>query len=146
MATTDAGQAQDAPDIQLFCNLVIRNGERLVMLVKPDPADERWWLPWADIEPYQHPDDAVDDALKKMTGLVVSRRALAQVESFRGRRGWHVTFDYLVEASGDPPRDQAGAWFPADDLPRTNHGEWERRVVRDVIAKASAGLTGAARG
>src|SRR5688500_17323581 len=81
-----------------------------------------------------------------MTGLVVSRRALAQVQSFRGRRGWHVTFDYVVEASGDPPPEQAGSWFPADDLPRTNHGEWEKKLVRDVIAKASAGLTGAARG
>src|SRR5688572_22171334 len=127
-----------APDMQLFCNLMVRRDDGRVLLVKPDAGDERWWLPWADLEPYEHPDDAARDALKKMTGLAVSRVALAQVQSFRGRRGWHVTFDYLVEASGEPMSDQNPTWFPENDLPRTNHGEWEKNVIRDVIAKASA--------
>jgi ADP-ribose pyrophosphatase YjhB (NUDIX family) len=125
------------PDIQLFCNLVIRRrGDGAILFVKPDPAEERWWLPWADLEPYQHPDDAVQAALKKLAGLEVARTTMAQVQSFRGRAGWHVTFDYLVEAAGDPKTDQNPQWFPADKPPRTVHGEWEKGVVRDVIAKA----------
>ena len=145
MTTTDTEQARQAPDVQLFCNLVIRDRDRRVLLVKPDAGEERWWLPWADVEPYQHPDEAVRDVLKRCNGLSVSRVTMAQVQSFRGRRGWHLTFDYLVEASGDAANDEHPAWFPESDLPRTNHGEWEKSVVRDVIAKASPAAAAAGR-
>ena len=138
MPTKGEAAAGEAPDIQLFCNLVIRRPDGRVMLVKPEAGDERWWLPWADLEPYQHPDDAVQAALKRM-GLLGARVRFAQVQSFRGRRGWHVTFDYLVEASGDATGEMNPAWFPANDLPCPNHGEWEKNVVRDVIAKTAAG-------
>jgi hypothetical protein len=137
-ADEKAREPRETPDIQLFCNMVIRRPDGRVMLVKPDADDARWWLPWADIVPYQHPDDAVQAADLRQRGLTVLRTALAQVQSFRGRRGWHVTFDYLVEAEGDAHSDQNPGWFPADALPRTVHGEWEKNVVRDVMAKASS--------
>jgi ADP-ribose pyrophosphatase YjhB (NUDIX family) len=128
------------PDIQLFCNLVIRrqekDGQSSVLLIKTDPDDDRWWLPWADLEPYQHPDDAVRWQLQKFAGLSVSRMNMAQVESFRGRAGWHVTFDYLVDARGEPAGEHNSGWFPPEKLPRTAHGEWEMSVVRKVIAAA----------
>ena len=146
MAANADEVGRESPDIQLFCNLVIRRADGRVMLVKPDAADERWWLPWADLEPYQHPDDAVRVALTKL-GLAGARVRFAQIQSFRGRRGWHVTFDYLVEASGDAPGSgETAGWFAENELPRTVHGEWEKQVVRDVVAKASAALTAPARG
>jgi ADP-ribose pyrophosphatase YjhB (NUDIX family) len=126
-----------SPAIQLFCNLVIRRQDGSILLVKPGKDEERWWLPWADLEPFQHPDDAVAAALAKLEGLSISQPRLAQVQSFRGRTGWHVTFDYFVDATGEPKSDANPAWFPGDNLPRTVHGEWEKNVVRDVLAKAS---------
>jgi hypothetical protein len=120
------------PDIQLFCNLVIRRPDGAILFVK-QRDDERWWLPWADIEPYQHPDEAVAVALEKMRSLKVVSKKLAQIQSFRGRAGWHVTFDYHIEASGEVKGEMSPTWFAQDNLPRTVHGEWEKQTVRDVL-------------
>jgi hypothetical protein len=58
----------------------------------------------------------------------------AFIESFRGRRGWHVVFHYRVQAAGEPNGEYAAEWFPPDALPRTMHGRWEREAVRRVLA------------
>jgi hypothetical protein len=61
----------------------------------------------------------------------------ARVESFRGRRGWHVVFHYRVEVEGEPTGPEA-AWFAPDNLPRTAHGSWERKAVERVLSEPVA--------
>lgn len=102
-----------------------------------DPGDIKWWLPAHELEPYQHPDEAADLALAAIGGLDATVVGLQQVQSFRGRRGWHISFDYLVEASGQPSGDGVpAAWHTSDDLPPTMHGNWERDTIDGVIAAA----------
>ena len=67
-------------------------------------------------------------------GLTVARMAMAEVESFRGRRGWHLVFHYDVRAEGAPDGPNEARWFAADDLPRTVHGAWEKDVVARLTA------------
>lgn len=124
------------PDIQVFCNLVIRRQrDGAILMEKHDPDDDRWWLPAADLHAYEHPDVAAARAAKAMVGLTVVRSSMVQVQSFRGRRGWHITFDYLVTATGDPRDAKRFTWFPADALPRTAHGDWEKTLIRDALTK-----------
>ena len=123
------------PDIQLFCNLVIRSAERGYLFVQYNPDDERWWLPYADLETYQHPDDAVEQALKQFPGLSIKRSEMIQIQSFRGRAGWHITFDYIVECEGEPDFKLPTAWFPIENPPKTVHGKWEIEVIRQVVDK-----------
>jgi hypothetical protein len=59
------------------------------------------------------------------------------VESFRGRRGWHVVFHYRVEIDGDSPAPEA-EWFAPDELPRAAHGAWERKAVERVLSESVA--------
>ena len=128
--------ASGTPDIQLFCNLVIRREkDDAILLEKHDPDDDRWWLPAADLEPYEHPDDAARRAVEAIAGITVTRSSMVQVQSFRGRRGWHVTFDYLVVAGGEPKEAKRFEWFPMDALPRTAHGNWEQDLIRKVIGR-----------
>ena len=125
---TDMTEKQ--PDVQVISNLVVRDDEGRVLLVRYDTDDERWWLPGGDLVPYQHPDEAAADVLGAFPGLDVrAQPAMAFVESFRGRRGWHMTFNYTVAADGTPGGEFDTGWFPADELPRTVHGTWERTVV-----------------
>jgi hypothetical protein len=35
-----------------------------------------------------------------------------------------------VLANGDAGGEHETAWFPLDDLPRTFHGAWEKKVIR----------------
>ena len=135
---------EEQPAIQLIANLVVEGRGGQVLLARYDPAGEldepdteaRWWLPAHELEPYQHPDDAARIALDEVGGLAVESIELVRVQSFRGRRGWHVSFDYQVRASGEPTTTGvAAAWHPLDDLPPTMHGNWERETiaaVRDV--------------
>jgi ADP-ribose pyrophosphatase YjhB (NUDIX family) len=125
----------DYPDTQLIANLVIRDGTGRVLLVRHDADEERWWLPGEDLEPYQHPDDRARELLEELRGLECGDPEMIRVDSFRGRRGWHVFFHYLVEARGEPTADYEATWFPPDELPRTVHGPWEGNVVRSVIAR-----------
>jgi hypothetical protein len=62
---------------------------------------------------------------------------MEEIESFRGRRGWHVIFTYRVDAVGEPRGGFPAAWFPVDGLPRTMHGRWERDLVGNVLVKTS---------
>lgn len=125
----------DYPDTQLIANLVITDGTGRVLFVRHDPEEERWWLPGDDLEPYQHPDERARQLLEELSGLEWREPAMIRVDSFRGRRGWHVFFHYLVEAGGEPKADFEVAWFPLDDLPKTVHGSWEKNVVRSVLAR-----------
>lgn len=129
------------PDVQVISNLIVRDAGGRVLLVRYDAGDERWWLPGRDLVPYQHPDEAAAQILGEYPGLEVRQTpAMVFVESFRGRRGWHVMFHYAVGADGEPGGEYETGWFAPDALPRTMHGSWERKVV----ARAVAGAAGAA--
>lgn len=121
------------PDIQLIANAVITDGRGRVLLTRYDDDESRWWLPGSNLQPYEHPEEALQRAL---AGLVTANKgsALHHVESFRGRRGWHVMFNFVVKA-GAKAASEDGQWFAADQLPAMAHGRWEQ----GVIAKALAG-------
>jgi ADP-ribose pyrophosphatase YjhB (NUDIX family) len=122
------------PDIQLIANLVVQRPDGRVLLVRYREDDERWWLPGEDLEAYEHPDERARAVLAGLRGLTVTSLSMEEVESFRGRRGWHVVFTYRVEADGVPDGGVPAEWFPPDDLPRTVHGRWERECVARVLA------------
>ena len=139
----------EQPPIQLIANLVVEGEPGQVLLARYDPqreldepdAERRWWLPAHELEPYQHPDDAARAALDEIGGLTVESSMLSRIQSFRGRRGWHVSFDYHVRASGDPASSQVpAAWHPIDDLPATMHGNWERDTI--LAARSAADWPG----
>jgi len=143
----------DRPEIQLIANLVVHDGAGRVLLADYDLPDEldsaaddsvaaepaRWWLPGHELDPYQHPDEAAAQALAAFTGITVSSSELVGVQSFRGRRGWHVSFDYRVLAAGEAWPDAAvrTRWFDRHAWPRTAHGAWERGVVDQVLGAAA---------
>jgi len=120
-------------DTQVIANLVVRDADGAVLFVRYDPECEKWWLPGADVEPFTHPDDAAAKVLQAIEGLSVERCDLSCVDSFRGRRGWHLVFNYDVHAVGSPGGAAPAQWFTPDDLPRTMHGAWEKQVVSRVI-------------
>jgi DNA-binding PadR family transcriptional regulator/ADP-ribose pyrophosphatase YjhB (NUDIX family) len=120
------------PAIQLIANLVVIRADGQVLFVRYDPEDERWWLPGEDLNPYEHPDEAAQRVLGAFTGLTVSAMTMREIESFRGRRGWHVMFHYRVEAEGDVTSRFPTAWFPLSSLPRTVHGRWETDIARKI--------------
>jgi ADP-ribose pyrophosphatase YjhB (NUDIX family) len=121
------------PDIQLIANLVVRRPDGKVLLVRYDPDDERWWLPGEDLEPYEHPDDAARRVLAAFPGVEVRRMTLAFLDSFRGRRGWHVVFHYRVDAEGDARGERPTEWHDAENLPWTAHRPWEQDSVRRAL-------------
>jgi ADP-ribose pyrophosphatase YjhB (NUDIX family) len=136
MATTR--KTAPPPDVQLIANAVITDGRGRVLLTRyGDDGDDAWWLPGAELRPYEHPDEAVLRALDGLAGTV-KRRALHHVESFRGRRGWHVMFNYLVTI-GTRSAGEDGEWFAANELPRLSHGRWERGVIEKALGGPAAG-------
>ncbi len=129
------------PAIQLIANLVVERSDGAVLLARydsageldDDDADVRWWLPAHELEPYQHPDEAAHRALDEIGGLTIESIDLARIQSFRGRRGWHLSFDYHVRADGEPGGDAVPAdWHDATNLPPTMHGSWERDTIEAV--------------
>jgi len=120
-------------DTQVIANLVIRNGAGHVLFVQYDPEDPRWWLPGQDVEPFTHPDDAAKAVLADLGGLTALSSTLAFVESFRGRRGWHLAFHYDVRVDKSPTGTQPTQWFDPAELPKTAHGGWEKSVVKRVV-------------
>ena len=117
---------------QVIANLVITNKQGEVLFVRYDPENEKWWLPGRDVEPYTHPDDRARQVLAEMEGLKAGVPHFDHVESFRGRRGWHLAFHYHVEAEGTPTGEIPSHWFPADALPKTAHGGWEKQIVAKI--------------
>ena len=124
---------EQQPEIQLIANLVVQRPDGQVLFVRYHSDDERWWLPGEDLEPYEHPDERARAILDQMPGLAAESVELAFIESFRGRRGWHVVFHYRVRADGEAAFDLPAEWFPADALPRTVHGRWEREAVQRAL-------------
>jgi ADP-ribose pyrophosphatase YjhB (NUDIX family) len=124
---------QKQPDVQVISNLVVCRDDGCVLLIR-DSDDERWWLPGEDVRPYQHPDERAREVLEEVGGLVCRSMSMVFVESFRGRRGWHVVFHYRVDVEGEA-KDAEAEWFAPDDLPRTAHGSWERKAVERVLAE-----------
>ena len=124
---------EDKVDTQIIANLIVRNGEGQVLFLRYDPENEKWWLPGGDVAPFTHPDEARDRVLAEIEGLAVSDKDLSFVESFRGRRGWHLVFHYAVRAEGTPGGRFEAGWFPPDALPRSMHGQWEKSVVAQVL-------------
>ena len=118
---------------QVIANLVVRNPNGEVLFVRYDPENEKWWLPGGDVEPYSHPDEAAAKIIRQIDGVEASACALNYVDSFRGRRGWHLVFNYDVSADGSPGGPNEARWFAPDDLPRTMHGNWEKQVVATVL-------------
>jgi ADP-ribose pyrophosphatase YjhB (NUDIX family) len=123
------------PDIQLTSNVVIINEKHEVLLTRYDPDDERWWIPGASLETYEHPDAAAARALADVGQSDKLRATLRHVESFRGRRGWHVMFNYAVQSDSldTDTKSQDSKWFPLDALPAMTHGEWEKSVIARCI-------------
>ena len=130
--------AEHHPEIQLIANLVVQRAHGRVLFVRYHADDERWWLPGEDLEPYEHPDERARLTLDALGGLTATSFTLSHIESFRGRRGWHVMFHYRVEVEGEPGDAYPTEWFPAGELPRTMHGRWERDQVARVLEHAAA--------
>ncbi len=133
----------DLPPIQLITNLIVEGEPGRILLARYDPdgeidepdADTRWWLPAHELEPYQHPDEAARIALDEIGGLTVDSCELARVQSFRGRRGWHLSFDFRVAATGTPTSKAVpAAWHDVNELPQMMHGNWERDTIEAVRA------------
>ncbi|MEM7221698.1 MAG: hypothetical protein AAF495_01880 [Pseudomonadota bacterium] len=125
---------EETVDTQVIANLVVRDPEGRVLFVRYDPENEKWWLPGKDVAPYTHPDETAAAVLAAVEGLAVDSTELSHVESFRGRRGWHLVFNYDVRATGAPGGSDEAQWFDAEALPRTVHGAWEKQVVARVTA------------
>ena len=147
MTTSDPSPESDPrPAIQLLANLVVEGSPGQVLLARYNPggesdepeADQRWWLPAHELDPYQHPDEAARIALDEIGGLSVESLVLGRVQSFRGRRGWHISFDYRAKASGQPTGPVTAAWHSLSDLPPTMHGNWERDTIDALLATEEA--------
>jgi ADP-ribose pyrophosphatase YjhB (NUDIX family) len=122
------------PDVQLIANLVIVDRRGRVLLA-PDDDTPRWWLPGAQLRPYEHPDDALRRALADTIVADDAKAAqptLHHIESFRGRRGWHVMFNHRLKARAAAAHKGCEC-FDAKQLPRLAHGAWEREVIARVI-------------
>jgi ADP-ribose pyrophosphatase YjhB (NUDIX family) len=126
----------ETPAIQLIADVVAVNAAGQVLLARYGDADDtspRWWLPAGELEPYEHPDDIARAAIAEL-GVTLDLLELAGVRSFRGRRGWHVMFDYRAHVSGDPDGAIPAAWHDTANLPPTAHGSHERETIDAVLA------------
>lgn len=124
------------PAVQVMINLVIDRGDEHLLLVQYDADRDAWWLPGGNVEPFEHPDDAAENALNGL-GITDGEMSIANVQSFRGRRGWHLTFDYLVTLDDEPSLASdapPAGWFHFDELPDTAHGRWEHDTVEAVLS------------
>jgi len=127
-------QTPKQPDIQLIANAVITDGRGRVLLTRYGDDEAQWWLPGANLKPYEHPEEALQRALDGLLAPTRKPAALHHVESFRGRRGWHVMFNFVVKAGAKAALDE-GEWFAADQLPAMAHGKWERGVIVKALAR-----------
>jgi ADP-ribose pyrophosphatase YjhB (NUDIX family) len=123
----------DDPQIDLICNVVTVNGKGEVLLVRFGD-DPRWWLPGRGLVPYEHPDEVAPKVVGEIEGVKAGAPVFREVESFRGRTGWHVMFNYRVLGKGSPPNPEAARWFATDELPQMAHGEWEKGVIERALA------------
>jgi ADP-ribose pyrophosphatase YjhB (NUDIX family) len=129
-------ETEKRPDIQLIANVVELDGNGSVLLAKYDPDGEKWWLPGGDMEPYEHPEERVAKILDGLGTLSLQDLQLAFVESFRGRRGWHIMFNYVAVGAETINLAADVQWFSIEALPKTKHGGWELEVIKRAIIKA----------
>ena len=118
------------PEIQVISSLVVQRQNGDVLLIRYDADDERWWLPGDDLVPYEHPDDAARKFLARDLRTSSATNPRCSSSSPSGAGGWHVIFHYGVLANGDAGGEHETAWFALDDIPRTFHGSWEKKVIR----------------
>jgi ADP-ribose pyrophosphatase YjhB (NUDIX family) len=118
---------EKSPEIQLLANVVITNAQGQVLLTKYDADDDKWWLPGAELVAYEHPDEAAKRAVLALKLGEAQTPKLNHIESFRGRRGWHVAFNYTLQSGAASA--QESAWFDAKALPDMAHGAWEKAVI-----------------
>jgi hypothetical protein len=123
------------PQIDLICNLVARREDGRVLFVREDPQDPRWGLPYRGLVPYQHPDEVAPSVLADWE-LTSTRLLFSEIESFRGRSGWHVMFNYLADVSGEARQGTPSDWFAPEAMPHTLHGRWEKDVVLRALTRA----------
>ena len=128
----------NTPEIQLISNVVVRDESGRVLFLLDKADGQRWWLPGEDLTAFQHPEERAKQVLDRLSWLSWDQIELVKVQSFRGRRGWHVMFDYLVKGSGQPT-DESAAWFAVGEFPRTMHGQWEAETVSAVLASRPVG-------
>jgi ADP-ribose pyrophosphatase YjhB (NUDIX family) len=129
IAMTNAQKA----DIQLTSNVVIVSPDHRVLLTQYDESDDRYWIPGASLETYEHPDAAALRGVVDVLPHIAAQPKLSHIESFRGRRGWHVMFNYVVRTDREPASDSA-KWFDVYALPATAHGDWEKGVITKAHA------------
>jgi ADP-ribose pyrophosphatase YjhB (NUDIX family) len=84
---------------------------------------------------YEHPDAAAIRAVAELGIEASSVAKLSHIESFRGRRGWHVMFNYLVRVEAEIDAKDA-QWFDAKQLPPTAHGDWEKGVIAKALSES----------
>jgi ADP-ribose pyrophosphatase YjhB (NUDIX family) len=125
---------QQKADIQLTANVIIVSAGDQVLLTRYDDEDERMWIPGASLNEYEHPDTAAARAIADVGVTKNTPAILHHIESFRGRRGWHVMFNYVVEIDAETELQNA-AWFDTKRLPQMAHGEWEKGVIAKVLPK-----------
>jgi ADP-ribose pyrophosphatase YjhB (NUDIX family) len=121
--------------IQLTANVIIISADRKVLLTRYDEDDERMWIPDASLNEYEHPDAAANRAVADVGVMTNATLTLNHIESFRGRRGWHVMFNYLVRIDATTESKNA-IWYDAMNLPQTAHGEWEKGVIVKALMAA----------
>jgi ADP-ribose pyrophosphatase YjhB (NUDIX family) len=122
-------------DIQLTSNVIIATPGGKVLLTRYDDEDERLWIPGASLSEYEHPDAAAIRAVADVGIQTSSTAKLSHIESFRGRRGWHVMFNYLVRVEAEIDAKDA-QWFDAKQLPPTAHGDWEKGVIAKALSES----------
>ncbi len=123
----------ELPPIQPIVNLIVTRAGA-VLLVRPDPENPAWWMPGADLNAYEHPDEGAQRVLRELG--VSASAALSHIESFRGRRGWHLVFHYRVAIEGEVVAHMPHAWHTLDAFPKTAHGSWEHENARIALQNA----------
>ena len=123
-------KVNDEVDVQIIANIVVSDEAGRVLLTQYNPSVDKWWLPGGDVEPFTHPDEQAKKILGDLN-VTTQRLDFKRVQSFRGRRGWHLVFDYLAVANADVVAD--ATWFNVSELPEMMHGEWEKSVVGDLL-------------
>jgi len=128
----------DQPKIDLICNVVIkRASDEKVLLVKYKKDDDRWWIPSETLVPYEHPDEVALKVIKNTGGLTNKYLNFSEIESFRGRTGWHIMFNYLTEVEPKGECEVTSEWFSPNNLPQMVHGKWEKSVIDKALSVAT---------
>jgi hypothetical protein len=118
--------------VQLIVNVVAHDAQGSVALTRYDADDARWWLPGAELAPFEHPDAIASEVAADIIGQA-AEVSLHHIESFRGRRGWHMMFNYVMQLPAGASCAPSFSLHDSRALPTTFHGEWEARVVARAL-------------